>query len=250
MSLKIFVYENASISFNDGDRLMVNATEMAKAFGKMPADFMRLDSTKEFIEVWMSENPSMGNPIITKAGKVGGTWMHEDVALEFARWLSPKFALWCNARIKELLKIGVTAIDPESLLTPENMIRAMQALKAARGQAEFERVEKELAQKTIAEQTPLVTYAQTVLQAADLISTNTIAADLGVSAVKLNNILKEKKVVYKQGGVYMLYSNYRSMGLADYKTHTYQDREGKTHTTQHLYWTETGRKFIIEKIAA
>ena len=32
-----------------------------------------------------------------------GTWMHEDVALEFARWLSPKFAIWCNRRIKELL---------------------------------------------------------------------------------------------------------------------------------------------------
>lgn len=32
-----------------------------------------------------------------------GTWMHEDAALEFARWLSPKFAIWCNRRIKELL---------------------------------------------------------------------------------------------------------------------------------------------------
>jgi hypothetical protein len=29
--------------------------------------------------------------------------MHEDVALEFARWLSPAFAIWCNDRIKEIL---------------------------------------------------------------------------------------------------------------------------------------------------
>lgn len=33
--------------------------------------------------------------------------MHEDVALEFARWLSPQFAIWCNDRIKELFKEGV-----------------------------------------------------------------------------------------------------------------------------------------------
>lgn len=29
--------------------------------------------------------------------------MHEDVALEFARWLDPIFAIWCNDRIKELI---------------------------------------------------------------------------------------------------------------------------------------------------
>lgn len=46
---------------------------------------------------------------VTKGGndkKLQGTWMHEDVALEFARWLSPAFAIWCNDRIKELLLTG------------------------------------------------------------------------------------------------------------------------------------------------
>lgn len=253
MSLKIFVYENASISFNDGENLMVSATQMAKAFDKKPNDWLRLPSTQDFIAQLSDARKSrFEEMVVTERGGItgGGTWFHEDVAIEFARWLSPKFAIWCNDRIKELLKIGVTAINPEDLLTPENMIRAMEALKAARSQAAFERTEKELAQKTIAEQAPIVTYAQTVLQSTDLLTTNVIAADLGMSAVKLNSILKEKKVVYKQSGVYMLHSNYRNMGLADYKTHTYQDKEGKMHTIQHLYWTQTGRKFIIEHIAA
>lgn len=35
--------------------------------------------------------------------------MHEDVALEFARWLSPAFAIWCNDRIKELLMNGTVS---------------------------------------------------------------------------------------------------------------------------------------------
>lgn len=48
---------------------------------------------------------------VVKGGNVKqqGTWMHEDVAIEFARWLSPKFAIWCNDHIKELLTTGMTA---------------------------------------------------------------------------------------------------------------------------------------------
>ena len=45
-----------------------------------------------------------------QGGGIQGTWMHEDVALEFARWLSPAFAIWCNDRIKELLKNGSTEL--------------------------------------------------------------------------------------------------------------------------------------------
>lgn len=40
--------------------------------------------------------------------------MHEDVALEFARWLSPAFAIWCNDRIKELLLTGKASIPSRS----------------------------------------------------------------------------------------------------------------------------------------
>ena len=65
--------------------------------------------------------------VVTKRGgdkhAEQGTWMHEDVALEFARWLSPEFAIWCNDRIKELLTMGMTA-------TPLVSIRGMPCLFA------------------------------------------------------------------------------------------------------------------------
>ena len=77
----------------------------------------------------------------------GGTWMHEDVALEFARWLSPAFAIWCNDRIKELLKYGMTATQPtldEMLDNPDLVIRMAIQLKQER--AEKARLEAENAQ--------------------------------------------------------------------------------------------------------
>ena len=48
---------------------------------------------------------------VVNGGKDFGTWFHEDVALEYARWLSPKFAIWCNDHIKELLRTGSTSIS-------------------------------------------------------------------------------------------------------------------------------------------
>ena len=252
MSNRICVYENSSITFQVGENLMVNATEMAKAFGKRPAAWLRLPSTVTFMAALgtMRKSHSLTQTI---EGTNGGTWFHEDVAIEFARWLSPKFAIWCNDRIKELLRHGLTVTPSkmeELLANPDTMIATLTALKAARASADFERTEKELAQQTIQAQAPIVKYAEAVLQSTDLIATNVIAADLGMSAKTLNNKLKEKKIIYNQSGTYVLYSEYRSKGYADYRTHTYLDTSGTQHTTQHLYWTQAGRRFITETIAS
>lgn len=86
---------------------MVNATEMAKFFGKTPKDWLRTDASKEFINTLSAVRQICQTELVSvrQGGdpKMQGTWMHEDAALEFARWLSPAFAIWCNDRIKELL---------------------------------------------------------------------------------------------------------------------------------------------------
>ena len=111
---QIFQYNGTPITFQIGGTLMVNATQMAKPFGKQPIFWLNNQSTKEFLSQ-LSElrNLSSADLVrVTKGGndkKLQGTWMHEDVALEFARWLSPAFAIWCNDRIKELLLIGTAS---------------------------------------------------------------------------------------------------------------------------------------------
>lgn len=117
-----FNYEGTPISFNRGDAVMVNATEMAKPFGKRPAKWLELPSTKEFLSTLSDVRFSDFTFVHTAKGNsqqfVQGTWMHEDVAMEFARWLSPKFAIWCNDRIKELLQNGVVTAgnDDQTIL--------------------------------------------------------------------------------------------------------------------------------------
>lgn len=107
-----FNYEGTPISFNRGDAVMVNATEMAKPFGKRPVDWLNNQQTNDFInELSKVRNLTLADlVIVTRGGNNPGTWMHEDVAMEFAHWLSSKFAIWCNDRIKELLTTGVSVL--------------------------------------------------------------------------------------------------------------------------------------------
>lgn len=113
MNTVIKKYDGYNISFSKGEDIMINATEMAKPFGKRPVDWMQNQQTKDFLaELSKVRKSTLADLVrVTKGGNNPGTWMHEDVALEFARWLSPKFAIWCNDRIKELLLNGTTSIN-------------------------------------------------------------------------------------------------------------------------------------------
>jgi len=71
----------------------VSLTDMAKATGKLFADWNRLDSTQSLLSV-ITRN--MGIPmsqiIQVKVGtKDGGTYGHPKVAIAFATWCSPEF---------------------------------------------------------------------------------------------------------------------------------------------------------------
>ncbi len=64
--------------------------------------------------------------------------------------------------------------------------------------------------------------------------------------MKLNKLLCEWGVQYKESGTYFLYSKYRDKGLTFHKPHPYTDSNGEIKTRQHMYWTEAGKKFILD----
>ncbi|MEM6316741.1 MAG: KilA-N domain-containing protein [Bacteroidota bacterium] len=120
MSIKQFDYDGKPISFEfkDGNK-MINATEMAKPFGKPVGNFLRLKETKEYIVLLENRysHLNIGREVlrVVKGGdainqRLQGTWMDEKLALKFAAWLSPTFELWVYDRIEELLKTGKTEL--------------------------------------------------------------------------------------------------------------------------------------------
>lgn len=90
------------------EEVFFNATEMARSFGKRPDDFWKQEQNKEYLDalITLSEgNYNRDSFVHTKRGKRGGTYFHKDLALQFARWLSPVFGVmldkWLVDRIRE-----------------------------------------------------------------------------------------------------------------------------------------------------
>lgn len=107
-----FIYRETQIHFlvNPSlENVMVNATEMAKPFGKEPKDFLRLEGTKRFINHQLKkENIVADVPryiaenIYFSKNKLG-TFMARKLALKFAAWLDVEFEDWIFDTIDELI---------------------------------------------------------------------------------------------------------------------------------------------------
>lgn len=72
-----------------------------------------------------------------------------------------------------------------------------------------------------------------------------IAKELNLkSAIELNKILAEKKIQYKVGGTWVLYSKYSNMGYEDIK----QEVMDNGRVVYHRKFTQLGRDFILNLI--
>lgn len=205
--VSIFNYNGAKVSFNKEDgTIMVNATEMAKPFGRKPSKWLELPSAKEFISALTEVRKSDNALIQTDRGGINGggcTWMHEDVALEFARWLSPTFAIWCNDRIKELLTKGITATEDtidKILSNPDFGIKLLTQLKE-------ERAARLEAEAKIKADAPKVEFYDAVTDSKDAIDMRVVATTLnmGVGRNKIFDILRKENILDRKNIPYQRY---------------------------------------------
>lgn len=98
---------NDAISVSFRNDAWFNATQVAAHFGKRPVDWLRLDETKEYTKAIVQICTIEENQLISiKRGAPdtgGGSWMHPKLGIPFARWLDPKFGVWCDLQIEKIL---------------------------------------------------------------------------------------------------------------------------------------------------
>ena len=227
---------------------MLNATEMAKPVGKKPANWLALPSTKEFLTTLSDVRKSDFAMIQTDKGGIsggGGTWMHEDVALEFARWLSPAFAIWCNDRIKEILTTGVATITNDD----EAIAYAMEVLnrRLAESKQRVQMLESENAAITEERDRllPMASYTKEVLQSIDDITFEDCAKELGIrSGHALIKTLLARKVIFKRGDRYLPMADFSDKGYFATRTHKYFHRDGSIGARVYTTLTQKGRAYL------
>lgn len=164
-----------------------------------------------------------------------------EVLMQSRKPLAKEFKKKVKEILKSIRKHGLYAID-DLLDNPDMAIAALQKLKEER-QLRLQ-AQEEIAQKNqiIQELQPKATYYDLILQSESLVAISVIAKDYGMSARKLNDLLHELKVQFKQGSTWLLYQKYASKGYTQSKTHTIDAERSKMHT----YWTQKGRLFIYD----
>lgn len=207
---------------NEDRSISLNAEDTAIGFGWYQIKNNKKYPKWERINGFISE---FGNsPLVGKDDYIPeslfyllGMKANNDVAKKFQMWLATEV-------LPSMRKYGMYATD-ELLDNPDLLIAAATKLKEERAA----RLEAEKQRDKLVHQNKLYT-------------TSEIAKELGLSsATKLNDLLSEKKIQYKQNKTWLLYSKYSELGLVSIK----QDVLDNGKIIYDRKWTGKGRDFIL-----
>lgn len=115
----------------DGN-VYANANQMANGFGGSDKlkNWKNSPNTKRYIEALeksLGKNYPAELILVNQGGKAKeqGTWIHEKLILNFARYLNVEFELWCDEQIATLLREGQVKLDSHMSIQ-QMMIIALQ----------------------------------------------------------------------------------------------------------------------------
>lgn len=243
----VYSYNNNPVTFKTASgKTMVNATSMAKCFDKQPSVWLHSAPAMEIRETLVKEGKSenLEEQVMTTRGVNGATWIVEDLAMEFSKWLSPEFSIWCNERMKELMTQGHVSLQvkpvqetPEStepfggFPVPTTFEEAL--LLAAKQQALLE------------ENKPKVDYYDRVIENRDDFMTSFIANELGITPNALNRFLQDEGIVRWERRAWAVIGSHSA--LQTDLPYYWRNKKGKVQRCGFLKrWTKAGREFIHE----
>ena len=158
----------------------------------------------------------------------------------FKRWITHEV-------VPTIRRHGMYATN-ELLDNPDLLIEAATRIKVQREKIAALETTVAVQSQQLAEAAPKVSYYDLILNCKDLISISKIAKDYGMSAVKMNDLLRDMGIQYRQGNVWLLYQKYAAQGYTSTKTHEYIGSDGTNHAKTATYWTQKGRVFLYDML--
>lgn len=219
--------------------------DVARALGyEKPTDAVRKKVDEEDRGVSKIETPSgtQEMTIINESGLYSLVLSSKlPTAKVFKRWITSEV-------IPSIRTTGGYIMGQEEMSDIELLSRAMLV------------AQNQIAQRDnrIAEMEPVVDFAQRCLLAEGAVTTTSIAKNYGLSANKLNQLLKGLGVQYKVGNQWVLYSQYQDCGYTETRRTPIQKKNGEMVLVSETLWTPKGIEFIdrmlqsvnVEKVSA
>lgn len=155
-----------------------------------------------------------------------------------------KFERWVfDEVLPSIRKTGGYIAGQESLSDDELLTKALLV-----AQRKIEERNKLIAsqKQIIGELTPKAEYVDLILNNKGLVTITQIAKDYGMSGSKLNRILADLHIQYKQSGQWLLYSEHQNKGWTHSKTINITRSDGRDDVVMETKWTQKGRLALYD----
>lgn len=162
-----------------------------------------------------------------------------------------RFTDWVTSEVlPSIRRTGGYIQGQETLSEEELMARALEVARKTleRREQRLKDLEQTVSvqNQRIAELQPKADYTDKILQSKSLMTITQIAKDYGMSGKRMNEILNQLRVQYKQSGQWLLYSKYQSKGYTSSETMSFRKDDGRIITKLDTKWTQKGRLFLYE----
>ncbi|WP_052043426.1 phage antirepressor KilAC domain-containing protein [Prevotella histicola] len=193
-------------------------------------------------------------PLQTAGGVQHALFVNEDglydVILDSRKPEAKAFRKWITSEVLPSIRksggyIASTQDDSPELI----MARALQVAQATidRHKHQLEQANERIALQStqLKQQAPKVKYVDELLQSVNTYTSTQMSKELGMKdADRLHKALREKGVMFKQSGQWMLTAKYCGHDYTKTRTHQFTRSDGSTGTNAITVWTEKGRAFL------
>ena len=235
--------ELINITLNENHEPVISARQLHKTLEvkkRFSAWFEQ--NIKTFVEGYDFTSVPGGTPV--KGGN-GSTQYLDDYALSLdaAKHLAMMSKTDKGHEVRKyFIQVEKDFNSPEKIMA-RALLMADKKIKLLESQNENLLIELEEANKN-------ADYLDLILQTKDSLTITQIAQDYGMSARKMNQLLKQERIQRIVNGQWVLYAKYIGKGYISSRTFDYVGKDGKPHSNMTTVWTQLGRRFIYNKLKA
>lgn len=238
--------ELININYENSDRPTVMGRELHKALG---VETRYNDWFKRMCEYGFSENEDFYS-ILSKTSEGGRPSTDHQLTIPMAKEIC---MLQRSEKGKQFRQYFISIEEkwnsPESVMARALQYANKNLLELKEKNYQLETTVAVQGQQ-IKELKPKADYTDRILQNKGLVTITQIAKDYGMSGNKLNELLHELGVQYKQSSQWLLYAKYQDKGYTHSETVNITRSDGRADIKMNTKWTQKGRLFLYTILKA
>jgi anti-repressor protein len=227
----------------------VSARELYDVLGYDKSQWKRWYTKNIIDNQFAIENTDWVGFDIMSSSNNGSQTMDFAITVDFAKKLSMLARTKKGDEVRDyFLECERQSQKPQQDLLNLSKLEILQmAIESEQGRIKLAEEKKQLEAEN-AKLSPKAEYTDKVLQSETTMTATEVAKSLGLSALRLNEILCDRGIQYKHRKHYVLSAKYQNKGYAKLVSVPYIDADGKPNSRMQLEWTEYGRVFINQQL--